>query len=410
MLALKIIEDVKDEQIINNREEIRMDQMPEQPSWGLIPLYKDSLSGNMVMWQICFDGKDNLEIRIDYEDGIIHMEKIGIPCDVKDKRGYALRECRKHYKLKSREGYYAAGVGTPLLIKGMKGYEYKTNSIKVWPVYVQPKLNGIRMLCQNMGHSRLGMRSWLNNSYTHLTHIENELREFFEYLPRYATLDGECYNHNMDFQTLISAVKTIKTVHPLLHKVQYWIFDINYDDAEGTPFEKRYALLVNAFHRYIEDRKYEGKSEIPETFTIVQSQIARNHNEVMMQCDKYITEGYEGIMVKKISNGYTPDTKTYKESLYRQDKCNHILKYKNFRDEEVMVINVSESDGRILLTVRDARNNSFLIGMKGDPENQKLWLQDKSMVVGKEATIRFKEFSEKGIPKNAVGVAIRDYE
>lgn len=85
----------------------------------------------------------------------------------------------------------------------MKGYEYKNGAIKSWPVYTHAKLDGIRMLCQDMGRSTggfqlntsrtyisgtLAMRSWLNNPYTHLTHIE-ELQEFFPYLPRYCTLD-----------------------------------------------------------------------------------------------------------------------------------------------------------------------------------------------------------------------------
>jgi len=409
-----------------NREEIRMDQIPNQKRWAFIPLYKVSANGGMLYWQIGFDGIDHLEISHGYSDGIIRTDRkeVKLNSTGRPMGEQSLLQARQRYKLKYREGYQPAGANTPSMIKGMKGYEYKPNSIKCWPVYTQPKLNGIRMLCQDMCAGRMSMRSWLNNPYTHLTHLEEELRDFFEYLPRYATLDGELYNHEMDFTLLTSAVKTVKYIHPQLNKVQYWIFDIDYEDGIApAPFEKRYELLVNAYRRYIQDKSDESASEtsdpndmteVPRTFFIVPSQLARNQEEMVQQHDQHVATGYEGIMIKKISNGMISGSKQYGETLYKPGKGNHILKYKQFIDEEAIVVGVTEAEGTekgaAILNVQDRRGNVFPIRMRGNFERRRLWFLNPQLVLGKEVTFRYQELSLYGVPRFPVGLAIRDYE
>lgn len=371
--------------------EIRIDQNPTQARWALVPLYKIAASGDLLYWQIRFNGVSHLEIHQGYSGGI-QTDRISISHPEQ-----AFREARFQYKRKFREGYQPAGDISPVSIKGMKGYPYKPTSIKSWPVYTQPKLHGIRML-SNFATPRLHLRSWLNNPFLHLTHIETELGEFFEYLPRNAILDGELYQHELRFATLTSIVKTVKEVHPDLHRIQYWIFDVDYQDPDGAPFEKRYELLVNAFRRYLQDRSPTNDPNdvgvLPTTFRIVPAQLAQNHNEVIQQHRQHVGNGFEGIMVKKISNRTAPDSKIYRESLYQPKKCNHILKYKLFQDEEVIVI---DTEGM----VQDKRGHRYPIRMRGN--------FDASMV-GKEVTIRYQDTTPTGIPVDPIGIAIRNYE
>lgn len=402
MLTLNVIR----QPTLVTRQEIRMDQIPTQNQWSLVPLYRETIDGNPSIWQIGFDGVNHLEITDNTDE--LRTEKITVEPQ------HALLEAHKRYRAKFHQGYQPAGPATAPVIKGMKGYDYTPNSVKSWPVYTQTKIHGIRMLCQYLGRNGLSMKSWLNTPYTHLKHIETELSEFFEYLPRYAVLDGELYNHNLDFSTLTSAVRTTTSIHPLLHMVQYHIFDIHYEDSEGTPFEKRYALLVNAFRHYIRDRSQSGSPEdisgLPRTFMIVPTQIARNHEEVIQQHNRHVASGYEGIMIKKISNGSAPGTKNYEEALYHQDKCNHILKYKQFFDEEVIIIGYAEVEGIPMFAVRDKRGNTFDVKMRGDSDRRNLLYQSATSLLGKELTIRYQEFSSYGVPKDPIGVSIRDYE
>jgi len=404
----------------DEKEEIRMDQTPTKYKWALVPLYRVSVTGGMLMWQIGFDGVNQLEISHGYDDGIIRTDRTEVKTNSSGRsmQEQALLEARQRYKLKYKEGYQPAGATNPPLVKGMKGYEYKPTSVKRWPVYTQPKLNGIRMLCQDNGMGKISMRSWLNNPFTHLTHISQELLDFFAYLPKYCVLDGELYNHEMDFTLLTSAVKTIKTLHPKLYDVQYWIFDINYENDEGAPFESRCVLLINAFRRYIQDRSPTGNPEditvVPKTFKIVPTQIARNHNEIILQHNQHVSNGYEGIMIKKISNGFQYGTKEYNESLYRSGKNNHILKYKDFIDEEAIIISVTEAEGTekgaAIFNVQDKRGNQFPVRMRGSVEQRKYWYENQYLVIGKEITIRYQELSIYGVPRFPVGLAIRDYE
>lgn len=358
-------------------EEIRMDQNPKKNQWNLIPLYKEDIDGYSKIYQIKFDGNNLYEIdneitrKINYiDDPVIYARKI--------------------YREKQKAGYYPPG--NPITInRGMKGYNYKQGSIKSWPVYTQPKINGIRMLSQ-INNKDVNMKSWLNNKFNHLNHIESELKDFFEYLPRYCVLDGELYNHDITFTDLTRAIKTTTSVDPLLISIQYWIFDVVYEDYEGTPYEKRYELLVNAYRNYIFDG---GR---PIYIRIVPSEIAMNHQDILSQHDKHLQNGYEGIMIKKISNGNSPGNKIYEESLYKQDKCNHILKYKSFSDEEVTILDVKDNN----IIVKDERNNIFSLTVP----NSQIYINN----INRKLTIRYSSLSSKGIPMNPIIVGIRDYE
>src|SRR5207302_64721 len=115
-------------------------------------------------------------------------------------------------------------------------------------------------------------------------------------------LDGELYNHGMDFTDLCSAVKSIKNISDELFRVKYWIFDMVNDD----PYERRYELLQNVFSkndfRYIE---------------LIPTILANSHDRIMELLDDYIDKGYEGVMIKKISGDEGKNSKRYKEALYK---------------------------------------------------------------------------------------------
>jgi hypothetical protein len=371
------------------KEEIRMDQTPVSKVWALIPLYKLAATGDFIMWQVTFNGLDKLE----FNDGTFIA--------VTPER--ALPEARRHYKRKYGEGYQPAGPSTPPLIKAMKGYDYTQGSIKSWPVWTQPKLDGMRLLCQDMGGGTIAIRSGLNNPQLHLTHMEAELRAFIQYLPRYCVLDMEAYTLAMNISALTSALRTIKTVHPRLCQIQCHIFDVIYDDSEGAPYEKRYNLLANAYTKYLEDRAYEGESGST-ILHIVPCQVAANHQEVLAHHAQYVSSGYEGAMIKKVSNGARDDTVVFTESLYKQGRCNHILKYKSFKDEEAIIMDVTENGATVIFEVQDARGHQFPLRMRSNVH------PEVHAVRGKKITYRYHELAPSGMPVMPVGIAIRDYE
>ena len=74
------------------------------------------------------------------------------------------------------------------------------------PVYIQPKLDGVRCLFTKDGaYSRTGKQ------FKNLAHIERELIPFFKDRPD-LVLDGELYNHKLkhDYEKIISLVRKQK--------------------------------------------------------------------------------------------------------------------------------------------------------------------------------------------------------
>lgn len=218
----------------------------------------------------------------------------------------------------------------------------------------------------------------------------------------------------MPFNILMSAMKTKKSIHPRLHEIECHIFDISYEDPEGAPYEKRYQLLVNAYTQYMKDREADGRNSFPHILRIVPCDIAMNHEHIMENHKLYVKQGYEGIMIKKLSNGAEYNTKIYQESLYKSGKGNHILKYKNFKDEEAIIIRVDEAEGTekgaAIFLVQDIRGNQFPLRIRGDFERRRYWFQNPHLIIGKEITYRYQELSQYGVPRFPVGITIRDYE
>ena len=74
------------------------------------------------------------------------------------------------------------------------------------PVYIQPKLDGVRCLFTKDGaFSRTGKQ------FMNVAHIHAELIPFFQQQPD-VVLDGELYNHKLknDFEKIISLVRKQK--------------------------------------------------------------------------------------------------------------------------------------------------------------------------------------------------------
>jgi hypothetical protein len=399
MLRLKINKPVD----VHGVQEIRVDQTPTSNIWNFIPLFNMTLDRGLVSWQIGYnDFSKQLTIIHEDENGGNMTET----CDIIDGTDGvpAIVLARQKYCQKYHTGYRPAGDATPTMIVGMKGYRYEDKKNVIWPAYIQPKLHGIRMLCFDNGRN-IVMGSYQNTSYTHLSHISDELKNFFSYLPRYAMLDGELYNHTMDFGTIASIVKTSKKIHPQLTQLRYHIFDIAYKDGDGAPFEKRYELLVGAFRKYIQDRStiYSETdiNAIPQTFCVVACQLAHNEQHMMTIHKEFVAQGYEGSVIKKISHGSDLTTNEYKQSLYKSGKCANILKYKDFYDEEAVIIAIKDNN---IFEVRDTDNRVFLVKSRITAHHD---------VIGKRITYRYQTRVFDGtsdLPENPIAIAIRDYE
>src|SRR5436305_12169063 len=126
-------------QIVDDKQalEVILGQIPISNKWHLTPIYKRSVNGGLLIWQVGFNGINRLEMTHGFaqkssgEEGNIRTDTTEIEgLAGRNLQQQALQEATKRYVDKWREGYRVGGPQPPLFTKPMKGYEYKEGKIK----------------------------------------------------------------------------------------------------------------------------------------------------------------------------------------------------------------------------------------------------------------------------------------
>jgi len=228
------------------------------------------------------------------------------------------------------------------------------------PFYVQPKLDGVRLLVSNKGcFSRTGKR------IEGVEHLARGLKDG-EYL------DGECYAPNKTFEEITSLFKT----NP--RDLEFHVFDY---------FDLKHPNLS------FEERK---KRVTVETFLV------KKKTDVKGYHDLFVNQGYEGIMIREASSTYEIGKRS-----------NYLLKYKAFQTEEFPIVDVKEGTGRekgTAIWVCRAGEHTFSAKPEGTLEVRRRFLEEKEKYIGKPLTVRFQNLTALGVPRFPVGVVVREYE
>jgi ATP-dependent DNA ligase len=228
------------------------------------------------------------------------------------------------------------------------------------PFYVQPKLDGVRLLVSNKGcFSRTG------KPVHGVDHLANGLKDG-EYL------DGECYAPNKTFEEITSMFK----MNP--ESLEFHVFDYFDLNRPNLTFEERMKrVTVDTFH-------VKKKSEIPGYH------------------DMFVSQGHEGIMIRDAMSTYEIGKRS-----------NYLLKYKAFQTEEYPIVDVKEGTGRekgTAIWICKTGEQHFSVKPEGTLEKRREYLTEKEKYIGKQLTVRFQNLTTIGVPRFPVGVAIRDYE
>lgn len=288
----------------------------------------------------------------------------------------------------------------PMLAKEFSISENKNGKIKSnvtsFPVFVQPKLDGIRLLSHlDKKNNKVILNSRRSKSFNyteaHFINIKNELKVLLNQLPADSILDGELYSHDLLFTDICSIVKTQTTVHKDIESIKYYIFDIVMFDLN---YEDRFELLLEKF-----------ESNDFEYITLIQTDVAESFDEIEDLMNQMIKEGYEGLMIKKLGTG----------TGYFQGRTSNILKYKLTKEEEITITDVIECQGNEkglckLVGVLDS-GQTVTVRPSCNFELRREYLKDKEKLIGKRYTIVFNEVNPKsGVPRFPRGKGFRDYE
>ena len=260
----------------------------------------------------------------------------------------------------------------------------------VWPVLVQPKLNGRRCLARREGDT-VRFYSRGNKEFKTLKHI---IPDFLGFMEDREIRDGEIYNHGgISFQKLISYIKDEK--NPEWEMIEKYVQFHNYDVVSDKGFKTR-RLMLKDHGKYIK---------------CVPTYICHDESEVSAYHAMFIENGYEGTMVR--SGGDEPYELEY--------RSHTLLKKKDFIDDEFKIIGckegVGKDEGKAIFRCQTKNNTggtygdgSFDVRCKGvDEIRQEQW-KNREKYIGKMLSVKFQCYSDEGIPIFPVGIVVRDYE
>ena len=309
---------------------------------------------------------------------------------------------KKHDNEQYRESE-AALTSLPRYTEPMLAQEYTKRKDKIDfnknRVFVQSKANGMRLVTKPVGlFSRKGKKM------LGMPHIEKALKPLFDKYPN-LILDGEAYNYKLrqDLGGLMSVISgkdhSAQDLAISERDAQFWIYDIVLDqpyvDRHKTINELLTTLyIINpyAIGKVIEMPTYEVKSHA-------------DIDSFLKTCED---SGEEGCMVRINDNGY------------EHKRSYSLLKYKSWIDDEFVIIGMDEGKGNL-----EGMCGAFICVTKDNQEfraapigTHTLWQQywnDRAKLVGKLATIKFKELTpikngKGGVPNFGKMIVVRDYE
>jgi len=252
-----------------------------------------------------------------------------------------------------------------------------------FPVYSQPKLDGMRaVICQEGAFSRNG-KKWVT-----IPHIKEQLAPIFEKYPDIA-FDGELYNHKLkeDFNKIASLAKKTKPTEKDLEEsakmLQYWIYDVIGIDKN---FKERYDWIF---------QNVTGSS-----IQVVATDQCNDIEELDTWYGSYIECGFEGQIVRI-------------DKPYEHKRSKHLLKRKEFMDSEFRIVSIGEGNGNKkgmagFAYLEREDGVQFRSNIKGQHSFlEELW-HNRHNIVGKYATCQYFHLTPDGIPRFPYIIKIRD--
>lgn len=272
----------------------------------------------------------------------------------------------------------------------MKAQDYKDHKHRiVYPCYMQPKLNGLRMLVDE----NLEAQSKAGEDYGIPSHIFSDLF----YLKRegyyFKGFDGEIYaglesEGGLSLQQIVSA---FRKENENTHKLKYYV----YDQPSNEPQWLRRDRVVNiSFFIDYEDNVH------PENIVFVPWYWIENEEQGDQLFEDFVILGYEGAMYRNLDGLYEYGRRSY-----------DLIKRKPRYTTEVKVVSVIEDKiGQGVLTgVLESGNMvEFLMRKDADEEINYRIYENALTLIGKYVEIEFEELSDAGVPTKPVGIRIRN--
>jgi DNA ligase-1 len=286
----------------------------------------------------------------------------------------ACAEVAANYEAKLKREYFLTIEETdaPRFFKPMLAHAFDP-AAAVYPVWSQPKLDGIRALA-----SAKGLATREGQPIVSCPHITDALAPFFEVNPD-AILDGEIYNHDLadDFNAIVSTVKrTHCSADQLAASAEIAEFHVyDFPSFGHLGFSARAKAVAFAL------------VEAPPCIRIVPTHRVDAPEHLDALYGEYLAASYEGQMVRT-------------DTPYEQKRSKSLLKRKQFEDAEFRIVAIEEGTGnwagvakRVTLHLGEGR--TFGAGIRGTRERARALLTE----TWEKATVRYFALTPDGVPR-----------
>lgn len=305
-------------------------------------------------------------------------------------------------KQKDRKGYTETiEESKTVLIRPMllNKYEDRVTKIK-FPVYVQPKLDGIRAFTHYDPTTKsIRFFSRTGNEFFHMDHIRADLMRCKDLVNNpNVWLDGELFTTEVPFEDIVSVVKkglekTANSNESSLEaekQVKLHVYDMYDTEAPTLPFASRYSHYKTMIET------------IPNSTAVVAvlSETCKDDAQVQTKFKEYEAR-YEGLVARVLTGVYELGKRS-----------NNVLKLKSFDLTEYEIVNFTQGKGKeegLIIFIVKTPEGEVTVVPKATAEQRREMFAKASSFIGKPLTVRHFRLTADGLPRIAKGI-IRDYE
>lgn len=252
----------------------------------------------------------------------------------------------------------------------MLAFEYTQHNRKlIFPCAVQGKLDGERAIFDPSSRQFI---SRLGNVFKNLEHIAKELVKLD------CILDGELYSDSMPFEQLSGLLKRKNKCAEHLF-ISFNVFDI----VSDADFKERLSLLKKL-------PKYNNTH-------VVDTVICNEPSGVELLLDKFLKQGFEGIMLRNLLGPY------------EHKRSYNLQKYKLFQDAEFEIVSAKRENNSnaVVWICKTEAGVEFSARPAETVDARSLTDEQIAQSVGKLLTVKYQELTAKGVPRFPVALRVR---
>ncbi len=284
----------------------------------------------------------------------------------------------------------------------------------VFPLYIQPKLDGNRCLVylqkKNGGVRNVVAYTRKKKLYPSADYIKKKLYPYLNELydeekKQSIYFDGELYKHGKKLQDITgdSRNESADTSDKNRDRNEYHIYDCFYPRELDSPFSHRLEQLTH-FYDALDATALKIIKKVP-------VYLVNNMTEASRKYTQFVKMGYEGAMLRNANGEYLSSSST---------RSNNLVKMKpKFTDEFEVVGFTDGSKGKdkgAIIWICKTDSGQFNVTPKDMSYADRYALYEEATksfdtkYLGRMLTVEYEDLSAAGVPLRAKALTFRDYE